>query len=383
MSVAPGRPPESYPKSLWPAEDDGGAATLHRVACLVEFQVVGVVTAVTFQPRSRTNTEDRLRRSRENVDTMPELEQYDGVLMGLAQQCTGGVPEMLDVVFGFLARKTDFYTGGGEGQAKTMVLKAFAKHEDAAVKAAKEKKDRMEEMERKSRERKEKEKEKEKANEPKIFEVTDEEAEKFMNQENGDEETEGKNEEDSDDDEDSKTKDGVKKLKPNAGNGADMDRYSWTQKLEEVEIRVSMPCALRARDLAVDMGKKKLSVKLKNGSKVIIEGELCAEVKVEECTWVLEDSKTLLIQLEKVNKMSWWDRLLTGDRPINTKKVQPENSKLSDLDGETRSMVEKMMFDQRQKELGLPTSDEQKKQDMLKKFMDSHPEMDFSKCKFN
>ncbi|KAI0932107.1 hypothetical protein AcV7_000699 [Taiwanofungus camphoratus] len=121
--------------------------------------------------------------------------------------------------------------------------------------------------------------------------------------------------------------------------------YTWRQELGEVDIVVPVPKGTRGRDLNVVIQKKRLSVGLK-GKEAIMGGELCKEIKVEESTWMLEDQQALHIHIEKLNKQQWWENVLTHHPKIDTTKIQPENSKLSDLDGETRGMVEKMMVGQ-------------------------------------
>ncbi|MCJ1366519.1 hypothetical protein MMC16_005648 [Acarospora aff. strigata] len=159
--------------------------------------------------------------------------------------------------------------------------------------------------------------------------------------------------------------------------------YKWTQTIQDVDITVPVPAHVKGRDLDVVMTKTKLKVGVK-GQTPIIDGDLPKQIHADESTWTLETTATgkeVSLHLDKINKMEWWAHVVTTAPKIDTAKITPENSKLSDLDGETRSMVEKMMYDQRQKEMGKPTSEEEKKMEMLKKFQDSHPELDFSKAK--
>merc|ERR1712188_233444 len=114
--------------------------------------------------------------------------------------------------------------------------------------------------------------------------------------------------------------------------------------------------------MGVDIRKQSIKVGLK-GQPPALEGELHKKVIVDDCFWTLEDApgelgeKEIVIALQKEDKQMWWKNVIVGDPEINTQKVQPENSKLSELDGETRMTVEKMMK--------------------------SHPEMDFSKARFS
>ncbi|PVU91278.1 hypothetical protein BB559_004201 [Furculomyces boomerangus] len=167
------------------------------------------------------------------------------------------------------------------------------------------------------------------------------------------------------------------------GNGTKEELYEWKQTLSEVDISSDLEQGTRARDLIVVINPQHVSAKYRSTGKVLIEGELPYSIIVDDSTWSIDDKKKLEIHLEKSNKMQWWKSAIVGATEIDTSKIEPENSKLSDLTGETRAMVEKMMFDQQQKSLGKPDTDQLKKQQMLQNFKNSHPELDFSNAKFD
>lgn len=121
----------------------------------------------------------------------------------------------------------------------------------------------------------------------------------------------------------------------------DKTQYSWSQTLKEVEISIPVINGTRAKDLAISIGKNKLSVGYK-GQELLLTGSLTKEIHVDDSTWTIDDQKEVNIHLDKV-KQEWWTTVIQGHPEIDTTKIQPENSKLGDLDGETRAMVEKMM----------------------------------------
>lgn len=72
--------------------------------------------------------------------------------------------------------------------------------------------------------------------------------------------------------------------------------------------------------------------------------------------------KYLSLSIEKwENQLPWWECALVGNQKINTNKIQPESQKLSDLDEETHSTIDKLKFDMRLKQAFISSPDYLKK----------------------
>ena len=293
---------------------------------------------------------------------MSEEEKFDGILTQILTE-KQGYEGFFQVVFSFLRRKSDFFVNSKQGEqtvAKVGKLQADKYFEDKAI----------EEKEKKARA--EKKRRAESQEQPAHVEPeapVKKPENKVQNAEISQEEkTDGK-------------------LAPNKGNGSSTDTYYWTQTLEEITAHIPIDKNDAKKTLIVELGNTHCKIVRKDGSKTYIDDEWCNKIHIDESSWVIVDDekgKTLQLTLLKwKNDTLWWDCLIKSEAKIDTQKVNPEPGKLSDLDGEARTTVEKMMFDMRQKQMGLPSSEELEKREKLKDFMKAHPELDFSKAKFS
>ncbi|CAI9767718.1 unnamed protein product [Fraxinus pennsylvanica] len=146
---------------------------------------------------------------------------------------------------------------------------------------------------------------------------------------------------------------------PSRSNGLDMDNYSCGQSLQEVNVTVSVPRGTKSKLIACEIKKNHLKVGLK-GQPSVIDGELFQPIKVDYRLWSLGSLQTGNLMLFGIMLVS---------RRLIPRKLNLEAAKSRIWSQKRRSTVEKMMFDQRQKSMGLPTSDEMQKQEILKKFM--------------
>jgi hypothetical protein len=81
-----------------------------------------------------------------------------------------------------------------------------------------------------------------------------------------------------------------------------------------------IPGNMKGRDIVVELKKDTLKAGIK-GQTPLIEGELPHAISTAESTWTLttnaDNTKSIEIHLDKINKMEWWAHVVTSAPKID------------------------------------------------------------------
>lgn len=147
-------------------------------------------------------------------------------------------------------------------------------------------------------------------------------------------------------------------------NGAVHENYSWAQTIKEIDLIIKVPDNTLSKNLVVDILPKKIKVKLKTNNTILLEGELVYKCKCGDAIWSL-DRNRLEIHLEKLNEI-WWECLLIGESKLDVSKMDCSRP-FEELPEEAQAKIEELTWNQEQKRLGLPTSEEKVMNETLRK----------------
>ncbi|KAG9488797.1 hypothetical protein GDO78_005018 [Eleutherodactylus coqui] len=265
----------------------------------------------------------------------PDLsDRYDHALLGILQH-VGNIQDFLNVYFGFLYRKTDFYRilmspqermGFPPGTAQNMVLQAFKTYERLAMQDHEHRIQELQEKLRKNEESLAESGDTPGAAEEVVVEAPAEEMAVKPEESNVPEsqekaEASGKVTEDSAAIPQSQES---FQMDSDSYNGAVRENYTWSQDYSDLEIKVPVP-------------------------KDVVKGRQ--------------------ISLSKCGEY-WWNAVLEGEEKIDIDKIQKERS-MATVDDEEHAVLDRLTFDYHQKLQGKPQSHEMKVHEMLKKGWDA------------
>nr|XP_023682125.1 nudC domain-containing protein 3 isoform X2 [Paramormyrops kingsleyae] len=331
---------------------------------------------------------------------MEMTELYDNALLGILQH-VGNIQNFLQVYFGFLYRKTDFYRllsgpndrmGFPPGVAEKMVLKTFRMFERIAAQ---------------DRERLTQEKEMRTAP-PAVQEVvvqSEQQEAGALGQEDlapvvesaspavesaspavekappsepkpacseAAQPPEAGQVEGGSDTADAASGQTQFQANPDSYNGAIRDNYSWSQDYSDVEVRVRVPASIaRGKQVSVSLQASSIRLAVREGptERVLMEGELMHKINTENSLWSLEPGSCVLLSLSKSGEV-WWSAVLKGEAEIDVNQINRERS-MATVDEEEHAVLDRLTFDYHQKLQGKPQSHEMKVHDMLKKGWDA------------
>ncbi|KAM9307307.1 nudC domain-containing protein 3 isoform 1-T2 [Pholidichthys leucotaenia] len=324
-------------------------------------------------------------------------EMYDNALLGILQH-VGNIQDFLQVYFGFLYRKTDFYRllsgpndklGFPQGVAEKMVLKTFklfekmAEHDRGRALSELQKREAsrclppaVEELEVASEEMEEQNSETTPSEGGVVSVPAPSEASTGAEAHSssvvgggpageGGEAAAGC----------AKAAEGSQEQfqsNPDSYNGAVRENYSWSQDYTDVEVRVFVPkMVVKGRQVSVNLQTSSVQVCVKDGTenRVLMEGEFTHKINMENSLWSLEPGKCVVLSLSKTSD-TWWSAVLKGEKEIDTNQINRERS-MATVDEEEHAVLDRLSFDYHQKLKGKPQSHEMKVHKMLKKGWDA------------
>ncbi|KAK5879100.1 hypothetical protein CesoFtcFv8_024439 [Champsocephalus esox] len=159
---------------------------------------------------------------------------------------------------------------------------------------------------------------------------------------------------------------------PDTYNGAVRENYSWSQDYTDVEIRVFVPkTVLKGKQVRVILLASSMQVSVKEGA----EEQTLME---GEFTHKINTENSLwclepgnCVVLSLIKTSEvWWSAVLKGEAEIDINQINRERS-MATVDEEEHAVLDRLSFDYHQKLQGKPQSHETKVHDMLKKGWDA------------